>query len=79
MPVSRNDVSDVIQRHGAWIIQQPGVAGCDNSDDKAGNPCLRVFSDGVTEDTRSEIKRKVDPVPVIFEETGPIEAYASNL
>lgn len=79
MPVSRNEVSAVINRHGSWILQQDGVAGCDNSNDERGNPCLRVFTDGISEDTKDVIRRQVQPVPVKFEETGPIQAYASKL
>ncbi|MEQ8785005.1 MAG: hypothetical protein RIC55_01845 [Pirellulaceae bacterium] len=79
MTVSRTDISNAIDHHGDWILQQPGVAGCDNSNDEQGNPCLRVFTDGISDATKNDIKQRVQPIPVRFEETGPIRAQASYL
>jgi hypothetical protein len=76
MTIDRRQIDDAINQHSSWIVQQQGVAGCDNSFDQAGRPCLRVFTDKIADETKRAIVARVTPVPVCFEESGPISAQS---
>ena len=69
-------IAQAIKQHSLWIVQQPGIVGCDLSTDREGRPCLRVFASGADATIKLRIAERVDPVPVEFVESGPIRAEA---
>jgi hypothetical protein len=67
-------IDEVISKEGEWLMQQQGVRGFDNSFDTGGKPCLRVFSDGASQETKQQITSRVRKVPVQFIETGAVRS-----
>jgi hypothetical protein len=71
--VARNDINDVLRRHGAELMAIPGVVGVAvglMDDEKT--PCLKVLVVRNTEEVRKKLPKSIEGFAIVIEESGVI-------
>ena len=72
MEKDQKKLREAKKQHRAWLLEQPGVQGADIGEDEDGHPCLRVFTDQATPETKKTIVNRLNDVSVRFAESGEI-------
>ena len=74
MAWTQKQLADVIERNEEWLLSQNGIVGVGVGLDADGNVCVEVLTDDVPSDVRRSVERRLEGVPVVFTNTGTIEA-----
>lgn len=67
--ISEEVVRDGLNTHKPWLLGLPGVDSVGYGKGRNHSLCLKVYGDGVTEETKSAIREKLGEIPVEFEPT----------
>lgn len=74
MAWTQKQLEDLIKRHDAWLLSQPGVVAAGVALGSEMTPCLEISTDGITRETRLLIESRLKDAPLVFTRTGPINA-----
>lgn len=74
MGYSEAELLAVKQKHGGWLAEQSGVTGVGIGVDQSGQMCLKIYTAGMSSETKQAIAANLDDIPFEFEETGEFRA-----
>jgi len=74
MAWTQEQLAGVIEQNEAWLLSQAGVVGVGVGLDRDGNACVEVLTDDVSPDVRRSVEMRLNRVPLVFTNTGTIEA-----
>lgn len=57
-------------KYGKWLSSQPGFQATGVGVCSQGAICLKIYTNGMTDKTKEVIKKKINDVPIDFEEMG---------
>lgn len=70
MAFTKSQLLEVKAKHHRWLQQQPGMNGVGLGLTSEGEPCLKVFTDGMPETTKDQIRKRLGKALIEFEESG---------
>jgi hypothetical protein len=66
---------DARSKHELWLQGRAGFAGSGIGVGRDGNPCIKIYTNGMTEATKQSVSAVLSRVPFEFEETGEFRAF----
>jgi hypothetical protein len=73
------ELQRVRDEHERWLKTRPGVVGTGIGMNKSGQICLKVYSNGMSAETRNKILERLPNIPVSIEETGEIRKQTAPI
>ncbi len=74
MKWTREALQAVQDQQEDWLLQQPGVRGVGITTEGNVPLSLQVLTNQMEDSVRQSIRERLDDVPLVFTESGPIEA-----
>lgn len=74
MAWTQQRLTEVVEQNEVWLLSQAGVVGVGVGLDAAGQICVQVLTDGIKPEIRRSVEQRFQGVPLMFDNTGPIEA-----
>jgi hypothetical protein len=74
MKWTREALQAVQDQQEDWLLQQPGVCGVGITTEGSAPLSLQVLTNQMEDSVRRSIRDRLDDVPLVFTESGPIEA-----
>lgn len=75
MAFTESQLLEEKSKHDSWLQQQPGMTGAGVGLTAEGELCLKVYTDGMSETTKQQIRHRLGDTPVDFEESGEFRAF----